>query len=850
MSSMRILAPFDGWCTALEEVPDEMFSARMLGDGLAIDPVSDIVRAPCDGRVVTVAASGHAVAVQSAQGVEILVHIGIDTVQLAGRGFEPRIAAGATVRAGDELIRFDLDLVARGAKSLLTPIIVTPRDGLTIRRRCASGIVAAGDLLFEIAGLPFPAAAALQGEDAGAHAVERSFAVALRQGLHARPAARLAQRLRSFAAAVSMSANGRSADARSVVAIMALGARHGDELRVRASGADAAPAVDALVAALDEALRAERDEAHPGAPPKSAPATAAAPRAAHAPDGQLSGVAAVPGFAVGRAARFTRREIAVAEAGRGAVQERAALADSIGRVRRRLERAASGGEADACAARRQIVAAHVEFLSDPLIDAAAQEAIAAGKSAAFAWRGAIRRQVALFEVLNDARLRERADDLLDIEAQVLAALRGEAPPPDMPLPERAVLIADDLLPSELNALDRRRLAAICLGRGGASAHVAILAAALGVPMLVGLGAALHGVADGATVIVDADAGTLQFAPDEAAVAQAQARVERRRARDDALRASAQEPCRSGDGTRIEVFANLGSVADAAAAIAGGAEGCGLLRTEFLFIDRETAPTEQEQLDAYQAIAAALADRPLVLRLMDVGGDKPLRYVPLPAEDNPALGLRGVRTALARPDLLRTQIAAALGAGRVGQVRLLLPMVTDVAEIAAVRAVIDELRLARGIAPRMQVGAMIETPAAAMIAEHLVAEVDFLSIGSNDLTQYTLAMDRGHPQLAARADALHPAVLRLIGATVAAAAGKPVAVCGRMAADPAAIPILIGLGVGELSVAPAAVPAVKQRVRSLDVDRCRALAARCLAMGSAGEVRAYIGQSLVPLEDLV
>jgi len=586
---------------------------------------------------------------------------------------------------------------------------------------------------------------------------------------------------------------------------------------------------------------------HTGSAPKFAPTTAALPPV-HAPQGQLSGVTAVPGFAVGLAARFTRREIAVAEIGRGAGHERAALADAIARVRRRLERAAQSGEAQTGATRRQIVAAHVEFLSDPLIDAAAQAAVAAGKSAAFAWRGAIRRQVAMFEALDDARLRERAADLLDIEAQVLAALRGEAAPPELPLPERAVLIADDLLPSELNALDPRRLTAICLGRGGASAHVAILAAALGVPMLVGLGTALHDVADGVTVIVDADAGTLQFAPDEASIARAHARMERRRTHDDALRASAQELCRTGDGTRIEIFANLGSVADAAAAIAGGAEGCGLLRTEFLFIDRDTAPTEQEQLVAYQAIAAVLASRPLVLRLMDVGGDKPLRYVPLPAEDNPALGLRGVRTALARPDLLRTQIAAALGAGRADQVRLLLPMVTDVAEIAAVRAVIDELRQARGIATKMQVGAMIETPAAAMIAGHLAAEVDFLSIGSNDLTQYTLAMDRGHPQLAARADALHPAVLRLIGASVAAAAGKPVAVCGGMAADPVAIPILIGLGVGELSVAPAAVPAVKQRVRSLHLDRCRILAARCLAMGSAGEVRAYVRQTLAPSED--
>jgi len=387
-----------------------------------------------------------------------------------------------------------------------------------------------------------------------------------------------------------------------------------------------------------------------------------------------------------------------------------------------------------------------------------------------------------------------------------------------------------------------------LGRGGATSHVAILAAAMEIPMLVGLGAGIRDIVSGTTVIVDADGGTLQTAPAATTVEQARAAVESRLIRRASDRAQAQTDCRALDGTRIEVFANLGNVLDAAAAVANGAEGCGLLRTEFLFIDRETAPDEAEQLAAYQDIAVALGPRPLILRLMDVGGDKPLRYLPLPAEENPALGLRGVRTALARPDLLRTQLRAALRVQAAGSVRLLIPMITDVAEILAVRSVIDELVAELGIHGRVELGAMIETPAAALTASNLIREVDFLSIGSNDLTQYTLAMDRGHPQLAGRTDALHPAVLKLVAAAASAgvAAGKLVAVCGGVAADSLAVPILLGLGVRELSVVPTAIPAIKRQVRALRISDCRELAIRCLDLASAAAVRALVAQSIRPV----
>jgi phosphocarrier protein FPr/phosphocarrier protein len=786
-------------------------------------------------------------------------------VQLAGRGFEARVKVGQIGHAGQELIHFDLDTVARGAKSLLTPVLVAAGDGLTIRHRRAAGVINAGDALFEIVHARDVAhsidVAHSSGVTQAPASAQRTVTVQLRHGLHARPAALLAQAAKALAAEVSILAHGRTANARSVTAIMALGVRHGEEVTFTARGPDAAHAIQQLNAALEAALHMESATGHATsgdrasavsstAAATSSVATSAAPASGEnsggAGDGVLRGIAAVAGFAVGRATRIERREIVVEEHGGSMAHESAQLEQARANVRARLTRVGGAGGVT----RREIAAAHVEFLDDPVVNEAAQELIAAGKSAGYAWRAATRRQVQALEALGDTRLRERADDLLDVESHVLLALMGEARPMNLTIPDEAVIVADDLLPSELTALDRRRLVAICLGRGGATSHVAILAAAMDIPMLVGLGTGIHAVADGAMVIVDADAGALHVAPDISALDAARAAVASRLRNRSAERAAALADCRSLDGTRIEIFANLGSTADAVAAVENGAEGCGLLRTEFLFIDRETAPDEREQRDAYQAISTALGARPLVLRLMDVGGDKPLKYLPLPHEENPALGLRGVRTALARPDLLRTQLRAALRVEPFGVVQLLIPMVTDVAEVITVRTLIEEINAQLGNGSRIKLGAMIETPAAALNASALLREVDFLSIGSNDLTQYTLAMDRGHAALAGRTDALHPAVLKLIALTANAGieAGKTVAVCGGVAADRIAVPILLGLGVRELSVVPAAIPAIKRQIRAVRIADCRALASRCLELGSAAAVRSLAAQTSITSGD--
>ena len=829
-------APLPGWSTPLDEAPDEVFAARMLGDGIAIDPLGGTLCAPCEGEVLLLAPTQHAVTLRGPGGCQILLHVGIDTVALKGEGFEARVRQGDKVHVGQPLLGFDLDLIARRARSALTPIIVSAESGFAVARSSLNRSLSVGDFLMELTPAAGAGSSGEVGGTAGAEA--RRVRVRLEHGIHARPAALLAAALRSLAADARLVARGREANARSTVALMSLGVQHGDEVELRASGPDAGAALDALAAVLLA-----------GAPVGPAALRAAAPAArevrplAAAGPGELPGVVASGGLAVGEALQLRRPEIAVAANGAGAEPENAALDRARASVRARLERRVADSAVPEAA--RAIAAAHQELLDDPELVAASRAAIGQGRSAGFAWRAAVRASAATLAALEDARLRERVDDLFDLETQVLLALAGAAPAAPQEIPPHAILIARELLPSQL--ADLKRVAGICMAAGGPTSHVAILAAAMGIPALVAVGPEALALEDGTMLVLDAERGVLEVDPLPERIAQVRAELERRAARRAALTAAAQRECRTADGTRIEVLANVGSVAEAQAAVANGAEGCGLLRTEFLFLDRHTAPSEAEQTAEYQRIADALGGRPLTIRTLDAGGDKPIAYLPLPPEENPALGLRGVRTSLAYPQLLATQLRAVLGVR--GDCRLLLPMITDVAEVQAVRTQLAQLCGELPGAAAVAVGVMVETPAAAVQAERIAAAADFLSIGTNDLTQYTLAMDRGNAQLAPRLDALHPAVLQLIAASArgAQAHGRHAAVCGGLASEPLAAPLLIGLGVQELSAVPAVIPQLKARIAAVTLTECRALAARALAAEDAAAVRALLAQLPPPAE---
>ena len=509
------------------------------------------------------------------------------------------------------------------------------------------------------------------------------------------------------------------------------------------------------------------------------------------------------------------------ESGAGVEAERQRLAAALAAAQGQLAALRARLHAKADPAKAAIFAAHEELLSDPDLLEIAESAIAKGKSAAFGWKKAITLHADRLAALRNELLAQRANDLRDVGLRVLAILTGTATrQPEYP--PNCVLIAEDLTPSDTATLDRSRVVGFCTTRGGATSHVAILARSLGLPALAGIEPAALEVPNGTLVILDGGKGTLRLhaSPEQVTrVRTAQQLSEERRKTD---LAHALEPSVTIDGKHIEVLANIGGLNDASRISGLGGEGVGLLRSEFLFMERSHAPTEQEQFEIYKSVVEAVGSKcPIIIRTLDVGGDKPLSYLPIPREDNPFLGERGIRVGLDRPEILRTQLRAILRAAAFGHVQVMFPMITTLDELRDVKAILAEEAASLGVPP-VPAGIMVEVPATAVMAAQFAREADFFSIGTNDLTQYTLAMDRGHPKLAPKVDGLSPAVLRLIAHTVngARSAGKRVGVCGGIATDPRAVPILVGLGVDELSVSLPAIPAVKAQIRTLRIDACR------------------------------
>ncbi len=572
---------------------------------------------------------------------------------------------------------------------------------------------------------------------------------------------------------------------------------------------------------------------------------------------QLRGLPAAPGVAIAPVWRYRRGAATATPLPdiRAAAKQAAAELGDLARVVR------AQGRTDEAA----IFDAQALMAIDPtLVDAAEALARSAGahdpNAMAVAVETAARSVAEPLAALADPVIAARAADVRDVGSRIARIIAGRV----VAIPERpSIAIADDLPPSTTVELPPGSLLGIALEGGSPLSHTAILARGMGIPAVVavqGLVAAADAAEAGAgarpasaggprtlMAALDGEAGLLLLEPsaDEAAVLEAQREARHRRTA--AARELRGRPGRTADGVAVPLLANIGRPEDAARAIEAGAEGVGLFRTEFLFLGRPEAPTEDEQVRAYSAVLAAFGpDRPVMIRLADIGGDKGIPFLRLAAEDNPFLGLRGFRTCYDDPALVRTQIRAIARAGAASgtQPHLMAPMITTQDDVTLLREIVADALAgldAEGVAraARLMVGIMVEVPSAALCAAELAADVDFFSIGSNDLTQYILAMDRTNPRLAAAVDALHPAVLRAIRATVDGADGRgvPVALCGELAGDPLGAAVLVGLGVDELSMDPGSLDAVRLMLSQVTSEALAGLARRALAARSAAEVRA-------------
>ncbi|MFZ1412936.1 MAG: phosphoenolpyruvate--protein phosphotransferase [Micropruina sp.] len=843
--TITLMAPLTGVLVPIEQVPDPVFAEKMVGEGISIDPLSNLLVAPCDGEITLIHPSQHAVTVRHESGLEVLLHIGLDTVAMRGSGFSPKVTLGAQVKTGDALIEFDLDKIATTAKSLLTQMVISNSDRLasfTVK----SGLVTAGtdavaDAVMNAGdGSEGPAAA-------GGHAVSDAVIIPNPTGLHARPTAMLANLAKKYESTVRLKRGEDQANVKSLIAVLAMGVAKGDKVQVIADGPDADQAVSELAQAIREGL-GEEIEVVAGEPEQMThPVKEEAPinrRRSDDPN-MLVGVAASPGLAVGTVVQIRRQEITVVEDASDKHVEVRRLNSAIDRSILQLKALESHLKSEADPDKAMIFSAHQELLSDPDLLDLAKSGIDKGKSAAFAWRAAYTSYAGRLAVLSNEILAGRAIDVRDVGQRVLEELTGQkAERPE--IPKGSILVAEDLTPSDTASMDRERVAGFCTTSGGASSHVAILARSLDIPAVAGIEARALDLAEGSRVILDGAKGTVRINVTEEEIASIRDRQAKHEAKRRVELASADEPAITTDGHHVEICANIGDLEDAQQAMTKGAEGVGLLRSEFVFLGRTKAPTEDDQAEVYTDISNALKPgQPLVIRTLDVGGDKPLPYLPIPAEENPFLGERGIRIGLDRPEILRDQSRAILRAAQGGaKMHVMFPMIATIEDFRFAKQIFEEERVKLGVDP-IPVGIMVEVPSVAVCADAFAAEVDFFSVGTNDLTQYTLAMDRGHPKLAPQVDGLNPAVLGLIAMAVKAAHkhGRWVGVCGGIGSDPQAVPLLVGLGVDELSVSIPAIPAVKAQIRKLSKAQCEELAEKALRAASAADVRA-----LVPVDE--
>ena len=648
-------------------------------------------------------------------------------------------------------------------------------------------------------------------------------------GLHARPALRLVDEAKTFKADLQVEFNNRFANGKSLASLLKLGASGGETIRLYARGEDASTMIESLSTLIESGLGEPEN-------PEETPDLKIQWKAR---DSRLTinGIPGSGGIAIGTARFLQEQSFRFKESAEDTYLEKVQLSSSLETAAEQLETLYQKFMKDNGETQAAIFLAHKEFLADPSVTQKAFEWIESGKSAPWAWNQAIQSNIENLKCSGNQVMSERAADMKDIGNRVLALLTGTGQK-EIKLEDDAVIyLAIDLSPSETASLDKNRIKAFCTDEGGETSHTVIAARSRGIPAVVGCAGALKDIPEGSLLIVDGSNGLIYVDPSDHDITEAEKVKKAISLEKDRQYQDRMEPAVTNDGERITVLANIGSIDDASKVIEMGGEGVGLLRSEFLFLGRQNAPDEEEQYNTYSQIIKHLQGRPLTIRTLDIGGDKKVDYLDLDAAYHSFLGVRGIRLSLEKEELFRTQIRAVYRASAHGPVQIMFPMIAQVEELCEARKICEEERNALG-AEAVPLGIMIEIPSAALMADELAAEADFFSIGTNDLTQYTLAMDRLHPSLAKKADGFHPAVIKLIKQTVLAAhmADIPCSVCGGIAAKSAGACLLTGLGVNKLSVDIPSIPKIKAEIRSRNFVELYGLAKESLRSKSASQVK--------------
>ncbi len=561
------------------------------------------------------------------------------------------------------------------------------------------------------------------------------------------------------------------------------------------------------------------------------------------------GIGASKGYGIGKVVVYRPADLHYTpKTGCDPETEKKRLADALGRFLERNERLRERVRETAGDAAAEIITGHIMMLQDPYMSSEIEKQIDEGVCAESAVESVCDLFIGMFSSVDDEMTRQRATDVSDIKQEMLGLLLGVRTVDLTDLPKDTVLVARELTPSMTACIDRECVVGFVTELGSKTSHAAILARAMEIPAVLSVENALEKYADGQLVVVDGVRGEVVASPEEDTVARyMQLRLDFNAARAENAKFVGKET-RTADGRRVELFANIGTPEDAENVLSNDGEGVGLFRTEFLFMDRSAMPSENEQFEAYKKALLILKGKPVIIRTLDIGGDKEIPYLGMEKEQNPFLGFRAIRYCLHNPEMYRAQLRALLRASAYGDLRIMIPLVTGVDELRQVRAMVAELMTEldeRAIPYRkdIPIGVMIETPAAVLVADRLAKEADFFSIGTNDLTGYTMAVDRGNAKVAYLYSAFSPAVLRSIRHVIetARAAGIPVGMCGEAAADPALIPLLVAFGLDEFSVTPTSVLATRKEISRWSKAEADRIAETVLSLDTEKQVVAELGK---------
>jgi multiphosphoryl transfer protein len=848
--SKKIFAPINGEIINIESVVDPVFAEKMLGDGIAIRPdrLLQIVYSPCDGVVETLhGASNHAIAIKNHVGDEILIHIGIDTVKLKGKGFKPFVEVGNNIKKGDKLIEVDFPYIMDNATSADVIMVVTNMQDNTVITKTTKKFIKTTDEIFIISDKKeeINNEESINNSQSNNIATSGLLTVINETGIHARPASMIFQIASKYQSKVELKKDEKIINAKSIIAILGLAVKFNDAIEVVAVGEDSNQAVEEIKKAILSGL-GEGNNKHDTSniKIKSHENEQQIRETNHiikdfSKEVSLKGIIAAPGLVIGKAFTLKEEEINIIENSQDKNIEIKILENCLLLTKNKIEEDISLAREQKQRTKVEIFTTHLDILQDPNLINVAKQYIEKGKTAAFAWKRSIDESIQILRKTENQILMERVADLKDIEKRLLKSILN-IPDTNIIFPEDSILIAKELIPSDLAKLDSN-IKGVILEFGSSTSHVALMLRNMGTPSLVALGESLSYITNGTNIILDANEKNIIVNPEQNKLKD----IREKKIQIEKIKAEnimhSKEDAITIDGKQIIVKGNVSNGFEAGKALQLGGEGIGLLRTEFLFFNSKNEPSEQEQLDLYQNALDAMQGGSVTLRTLDVGGDKPLEYVKIGYEENPILGLRGVRNYFNNESIFLNQLRAILKVKPLMLVKIMIPMIAELEEIIRVKEVIEREKKSLGITEKLDFGIMIEVPSAALLAEQIAPYVDFFSIGTNDLTQYTLAMDRGNSNLTSRLNNLHPSILKLIKITVDGANkyNKPTAICGAMASEIKSIPILIGLGIKELSTSMRSIPDVKALIRTLDYEKCKKIADLALNQATAKDVEQLI-----------